>query len=206
MSASKIFQLILLIMALTLSRISFAEEIFNNEKIGLEVTKPEAWVVLTAAENQKNLESIEYGSKGFKDLVLKYATIPVFAFSKYAEPYPDINPSFKINLRPAGKLVGLNAVQIASAIVPTLKRAFPEMITEQVPIAVTVSGFPAAYVRISYILSANGADFPTISELWIIPRGSHFFMIGAGTRQDETTGSRAEIQAIVDRIKIDPEH
>jgi hypothetical protein len=43
-----------------------------------------------------------------------------------------------------------------------------------------------------------------MSELWIVPRGDYFFMIGAGTRQDEKTGTRKEIQEILKTVKIDP--
>jgi hypothetical protein len=36
-----------------------------------------------------------------------------------------------------------------------------------------------------------------------VPHGDYFFLLGAGTRQDETTGTRAEIRAIVDSVKIE---
>jgi hypothetical protein len=60
-------------------------------------------------------------------------------------------------------------------------------------------------MRINYSLQASdGRTFPTTSEMWIVPKGDYFFMIGAGTRQDEKTGSRKEIQQIVDSIKVQP--
>jgi hypothetical protein len=49
----------------------------------------------------------------------------------------------------------------------------------------------------------DGRSFQTTSELWIVPRGDYFFMIGAGTRQDEKTGSREEIQDILASLKIE---
>lgn len=39
-------------------------------------------------------------------------------------------------------------------------------------------------------------------EIWIVPRGDYFFLIGAGTRQDEKTGSRQEIRRILDTVKV----
>ena len=57
-------------------------------------------------------------------------------------------------------------------------------------------------MKIHYSLQVpDGRTFPTTSEMWIVPKGDYFFMIGAGTRQDEKTGSRREIQQIVDSIK-----
>jgi hypothetical protein len=66
-----------------------------------------------------------------------------------------------------------------------------------------VSGMKAAYARIDYTLRAGGEEFPTASELWIVPRGDFFFILGAGTRQDEKSGSRQEIDAIVKSIRLD---
>ena len=42
-----------------------------------------------------------------------------------------------------------------------------------------------------------------IGEFWIVPKGSHFFMINANTRVDEKTGSRKEIKSIIETIKFE---
>jgi hypothetical protein len=58
-------------------------------------------------------------------------------------------------------------------------------------------------MRINYSLQIpDGRSFPTTSEMWIVPKGNYFYMIGAGTRQDEKTGSRREIRQILDSVKI----
>src|SRR5262245_44838968 len=80
-----------------------AVEIVSNQTIGIEVAKPAAWQHLTAEANAQNLRNIEMDDKEFQEMVAKYATAPIVAFSKYAEPYPDVNPTFKVNLRPAGQ-------------------------------------------------------------------------------------------------------
>ena len=35
-----------------------------------------------------------------------------------------------------------------------------------------------------------------------MPRGDYFFMIGAGIRQDERTGTRREIEEILNTVRI----
>jgi hypothetical protein len=40
-------------------------------------------------------------------------------------------------------------------------------------------------------------------EIWVVPSGPVFFMIGTGKRADEKNGSRAEVRAIVDSIQIE---
>ena len=75
------------------------------------------------------------------------------------------------------------------------------MIVQQ-PIKTKIAGFEAVYARFNYYVSNTERIFPTTSELWIIPRENFFFMIGAGIRQDEKTGSRKEIQDILDTLVI----
>ncbi len=80
-------------------------------------------------------------------------------------------------------------------ILPQFKKMFKDFIVVQAPIDVEVGGLKAAYSRFNYSLQIpDGREFPTSSELWIVPRGDYFFIIGAGTRQDEKTGSRDEIR------------
>jgi hypothetical protein len=139
----------------------------------------------------------------FQELAARYATTPVFAIAKYPEPYPDLNPSFKINVRPLGGLARLPPEDILTAAIPTFSRAFNDMQVLEGPRPTRVSGRKAAYARLSYTLRAKDTAVPTISEIWVVPKGSVFFMIGGGTRADEKTGSRAEIRRILDRVRID---
>ena len=74
------------------------------------------------------------------------------------------------------------------------------------PKEIELAGLKAAYMCVDYNLKIpDGRTFPTRSELWIVPRGKMFFMIGIGTRQDEKTGTRKEVHKIIEAIKIDPE-
>jgi len=178
-------------------------EVFRNPTAGLEVTKPAVWVFLTAEQNADNLKRTELSDQEFRAAMAKYATVPMVAMAKYPEPYPDLNPSFKVNMRSLGDLKGSSAVEITNLVVPQLQRAFADAKLVQPPKEVTISGLKAAYARIDYTLRAGVEQFPTASELWIIPRGDFFFIVGAGTRQDEKSGTRAEIETIVKSLKLD---
>ena len=66
-----------------------------------------------------------------------------------------------------------------------------------------VSGIQAGYARFNFTVQiADGRTFPATSEIWMVPHGDYYFLLGAGTRQDEKTGSRKEIDAIVKSVKI----
>lgn len=177
---------------------------FKNPTAGFEITKPAKWQFATAAQHQENLKAVKLSDQEFQAAMLKYATVPMVSMMKYPEPYDDINPSFKVNIRPLGQLRGKTAVELVNVIVPSLQKAFKDFEVAQPATAVEVSGLKAAYVRFNYSLEvADSLKFPTTSELWIVPRGDYFFMLGAGTRQDEKTGSRSEIQSILKSVRID---
>lgn len=181
-----------------------AGERLANQTIGVALTRPAGWTVVTADQNAANLEAVHGKDSEFMALAAKYATAPLYAFAKHAEPYPDLNPSFKINLRPMGTLAGRSAIELIELILPALQRTFPDLRIVQAPTPTIVGGLPAGYVRAEYTVSAAGQTFPTTSELWIVPRGRFFFMIGAGTRTDERSGTRAEVRQIVDGMIIEP--
>ena len=139
----------------------------------------------------------------FQEMAARYANSPVFAISKYKEPYADLNPSFKINVRPRGGFAKFSPEDILSAAIPAMGRVSNDMKVLEGPRATQISGRKAAYARLSYTLKAKDVAVPTISEIWIVPKGSIFFMIGAGTRADEKNGTRAEMHRILDGVRIE---
>jgi hypothetical protein len=200
----KYIKLIFLVIFL-LTGIAYADEnIFKSITVGFEVTKPKGWSFVTAQENLDNLKRTKLSDDEFHQLMLKYATAPLVAMMMYPEPYDDLNPSLKVNIKPFGQLKGRDGKEVISLILPQFQKMFKDFQLVQAPIDVKVAGLKAAYVRINYSLQIpDGRTFPTTSELWIVPRGDYFFMIGAGTRQDEKTGSRKEIEQIMKSIKIE---
>lgn len=177
---------------------------YANPTVGFRITKPEAWQFATVQQNLDNLKSTKLQSTEMQEAMVRSATAPLVVMFKYPEPYQDINPSFKVNIKPLGQLKGRDAKQIAGLLLPSLQKAFKDFAVAQAPSDVTVSGLKGAYMRVTYSLEVPEVGlFPTTSELWIVPRGDYFFMIGAGTRTDEKTGSRQEIQDILKTISIE---
>ena len=179
---------------------------FRSATAGFEITKPADWHYLTAEQNQENLSRVELTDDEYKEALLKYATVPLVAMVKYAEPFDDLNPSVKVNIKPLGELKGMAATEILSIFIPQLEKLFQDFEVAEGPQPVEVSGFPAGYLRVHYNLRVGDElVFPTASELWIVPRGDYFFLIGAGTRQDEKTGGRDEIWSILATMRIEPQ-
>ena len=94
-----------LIISLLLS-IAFAQDdnVFINVTTGFKITKPSDWLFVTAEENLENIKRIQMKNEAFKQRMLKYSTAPLVAMMKYPEPFDDLNPSFKVNIKPLGHL------------------------------------------------------------------------------------------------------
>ncbi len=181
-----------------------SENTFRSVSVGFEITKPESWQFLTAEQNMENLKRTKLSDEEFHQLMLKYATAPLVAMMKYPEPFDDLNPSLKINVKPFGQLKGIDPKQILSMVSGQFANIFKDYKLVEGPSDTEVSGIKSGYLRFNYSLQIpDGRSLPTTSELWIVPRGDYFFMIGAGTRQDEKTGTRKEIREILKTIKID---
>ena len=179
-----------------------AEEVVTIPTLGLSVARPRDWYTVSAEENARNLRGVEMDDRELQELVIRHAAVPIVAFSKYREPYDDVNPSFKINVRRSGALAGRPATDILSGALPTLSRAFADMKLLEGPVETKVAGHPAAYTRLGYTMRAGNKAFPTVSEFWVVPRGEIFFMLGTGTRRDERNGTRAEVRKIVDSVRL----
>ena len=178
---------------------------FDSPVAGFHVVKPPGWSFLTADQNAAAVKGLQLSDKELQEAMEKYTTAPLVAMMKYPEPFDDVNPSFKVNIKPVGPFKGKDAKEIAAAILPVLQRALTDVVVVQPASDITVSGLKAVYMRVNYTAQmTEGRQLAGTSELWIVPRGDYFFMMGAGTRPDEKTGTRAEIQKIVATVRIDP--
>jgi hypothetical protein len=178
-------------------------DVFRSATAGFEVTKPAEWTFISAEQNLENIKRTEIKDKEFHAAMVKYATAPLVAMTKYPEPFDDLNPSLKVNIRPFGPIKGMAPTKIMNVLVSQFEKVFQEFVLVEAPRPVKVAGIESGYMKINFSMqTADGRKFATTSELWIVPRGDYYFMIGAGTRQDEKTGSRKEIQAIVDTIRF----
>jgi hypothetical protein len=180
---------------------AFAER-FNNPTLGISIDKPSDWQVLTAKENAENLRRAELGSPEFQAAIERYAATPLFAFTKFAEPHADVNPSIKINTRPYEAFYGKSGQEILTVIAAGLQDAMADFKIITAPETMTLAGHSAGHLVINYSLKSAGLSLPARSELWIIPQAEYFIIIGVGYRQDEKTGRRQELMEILESITL----
>ncbi len=202
----KIFNIIFIIsIVLIIATPSKANENrFKNGAAGFEITKPSEWSFISAEQNSENIKRVKFkDDEEYHKLIKKYAIKPLVTMMKYHKNYNDLNPAVQVVIKPLGQLKTLGVNKIMSLILPQYKKMFNKYKLVQPPTEVMVSGLKTSYARINYSLEIpDGRIFLTSSEFWVIPNGDLFFMIGASTREDEKSGSRKEIEGIINSIKI----
>jgi hypothetical protein len=62
------------------------------------------------------------------------------AMMKYPEPFDDLNPSFKVQVKPFGQFKGTDPKQILTMVSGQMKGAFKDFAITQMPTDVFVSG------------------------------------------------------------------
>jgi hypothetical protein len=107
-----------------------------------------------------------------QEAIQKLARAPLFVFTKYPEPYPTLNPSIQLVVRPLGRLAGSASVSLLNMAVGPMQKAFQDFAFVQPPQEVQVSGFPAAHMRARYTMkNADGEEFNVLSRMWIVMSG-----------------------------------
>ena len=199
-----VLRLVILMVLLTLT-VNADPNRYFSELAGFEITKPDDWQFSTAEEHLDKLKTMKLEDAEFQKRMIERSRKPLVVLMKHPEPHDDLNPTIKVTFRPLGTLQGKTATELLAGVLPYMKTAFKNFRIVTAPKSTTVSGLPAAHAVIEYDLeSTDGFSFATTSELWLVPRGEYLFILGSGTRTDEKSGSRAEIQKILETVKIEP--
>ena len=177
----------------------------ENPTAGIVVVKPTGWHVGTIQQVEANRANVRLNDEKLQQAIQNSGTAPLFVFTRYQEPYDNLNPSIQVALRPLGPLAGRPPVEIMQKAVDGLKMALKDFRVVSEISATTVSGMPAAYVKGAYTLvTQDGAEYPTLSRLWIVPRGTFMFFVGTGGPQEGPDVSEEEFQAFVKSVEIQP--
>lgn len=177
----------------------------ENPTAGVVVVKPTGWHVGTIQQVEANRAKVRMNDEDLQKAIQQSASAPLFVFTRYPEPYDSLNPSIQVALRALGPLVGRTPVEIMQVAVEPLKKAFKDFRLVSEISATTVSGLPAASMKGAYTLvTQDGREYPTLSRLWIIPRGNFMFFIGMGSPQEGPDVSEGEFTAFMKSIEIQP--
>ena len=191
------------VLVLAAASVYAEEEKYSNSVLGVSVVKPPGWSFITKEEMLDSFAPSDLKEAVMK-MLLKYATAPLVSMTKYKEPYDDINPIFTLHIQPLNSFDASDPKVIVEASASSLSMMLQDFKIVQGPENTIIKGRIAGYMRINHLMKVpDGRTFIICSESWIIPRANYFFMVEAATRQDEKTGTRDEIQGILNSLVIE---
>jgi hypothetical protein len=186
--------------AIAFSSVAAAQERLEHPEAGIGITRPVAWHAATLAQVQANRERVRLPDAGLQQALRTRSAMPLFVFTKYAEPHAGLNPSLQVTLRAA--LPG-TPTQLLSTALETMRRAFADFEIVSPVRPVEVGGWPAAHVRAKYTLTNQaGERFGVQSRLWLVPRGRLMFLIGMSGGQAGTDVCEDEFAAALASVTI----
>ena len=180
-----------------------SENRYSNPTLGISVLKPAGWRFITKQEVLDSFAPSDARSAVIK-MLAKYADTPLVVMAKYKEPYDDVNPIFQVDIRPLNQLNASDTETLAKAAVGPIALLYQDVNIVQGPENVMLRGRKAGYVAFNYSMKVpDGRIFPIRGEIWTIPKTTYCFIVTAGTRPDEKTGTRGEIKDILDSLVIE---
>ena len=177
-------------------------ERLENATAGIALTKPPGWQIASLEAVQENRGRVRLADAELQQALQTRATAPLFVFTKHQEPYPALNPSIQITMRPSGSLAGMAPTALLKTAVTAMQRALPDF-KYLTPIRATrVSGWPAATLRATYTLNTASGSHPVVTRIWLVPRGAFMFLIGMSGPPDGPDVSEAEFTQTLASIEI----
>ena len=177
-------------------QVGAAGEKVSNKSLGFSIELPDGWIQLGADSFYENLGSVILEDPEFQKALAKRASLPAVLATKHPEPYPDVNASIKVNVRPYGQLPTREPTEIISLVLGSIKKAFKDIEVVVGPEKVIINGSEAAHVSVKYTMTTDAGQFPIGSDMWIIPTQHVFYMIGVGYKQGEHADSDAALGAV----------
>jgi hypothetical protein len=182
------------------SSVAVAAERVENAAAGISLVPPAGWHAASLEQIQANRERVRLSDPELQRALETRSALPVFAFTKYAEPYPALNPAVQITMRPA--MAG-SATHLLSSAVEAMRRGFADIQIVAPARPAKVSGLNGAHMMVAYTLKNSAGDsFRVLSRLWLVPRGRLMFLIGMSGTEAGTDVCEGEFAAALASIDI----
>ena len=179
-----------------------AQDRVASATAGISLVPPPGWHVISMPQVMNNRSQVRVPDAELQ-AGLQRATAPLFVFSKHPEPFPGLNPTVQVVLRPRPASLPKSSTALLAAATETLRRAFPDFAFVEPIRETTVSGFPAAYMKATYTLKTATQAHRVLSRTWLVPRGAFMFLIGmSGTTAGEDV-SEPEFVTTLNSISIE---
>lgn len=179
-----------------------SNEVFHHQGAGFSVTKPMDWKYLSPEMVKKASESTKWNDAELEKAIKDNPNSPLVVLTRYEEPYPTLNPSVAVTLVNL-PVEGMPPKDILNMSTEVLKRAYPDLSYVDEVQDANVDGINGAYTKIKYTMAAGDKKFPTLTRMWLVPRGKIMFTVGMSGPQDGPDVSEDAFKKILKSIKIE---
>ncbi|NIP99434.1 MAG: hypothetical protein GWM98_25990 [Nitrospinaceae bacterium] len=175
---------------------------FQHSGIGFSITKPEGWQTMSKEMVQASRDAMKWNDEQLEKMVKENGNAPLVVFTRHQEPYPTLNPSVSVTVVNM-PMEGVPPKDVLKMSTDVLKRQYPDLAFVEEVQDVQVDGIPSAYAKVKYTIAAGDQQFPTLTRMWLVPRGKVMFTLGMSGPQDGPDVSEESFQQILDSVKIE---
>ena len=179
-----------------------SSEVFHHPGAGFSMTKPMDWKYLSPEMVKTASESTQWNDAELEKAIKENPNAPLVVITRYVEPYPTLNPSVAITMVNL-PIEGMPPKDILNMSTEVLKRAYPDLTYVDEVQDANVDGINGAYTKIKYTMAAGDRKFPTLTRMWLVPRGKIMFTVGMSGPQDGPDVSEEAFKEILNSIKIE---
>ena len=179
-----------------------SDEVFHHPGAGFSMTKPMDWKYLSPEMVKTANESTKWNDAELEKAIKENPNAPLVVITRYVEPYPTLNPSVAITMVNL-PVEGMPPKDILNMSTEVLKRAYPDLTYVDEVQDAKVDGINGAYTKIKYTVAAGDQKFPTLTRMWLVPRGKIMFTVGMSSPQEGPDVSEDAFKEILSSIKIE---
>ena len=179
-----------------------SDEVFRHPGAGFSMTKPMDWNYMSPEMVKRASESTKWNDAELEKAIKENPNAPLVVITRYVEPYPTLNPSVTITMVNL-PVAGMPPKDILNMSTEVLKRAYPDLSYVDEVQDADVDGITGAYTKIKYTMAAGDQKFPTLTRMWLVPRGKIMFTVGMSGPQDGPDVSDETFKTILSSIKIE---
>lgn len=175
-----LFLLGLLFGLFVLNSRTYAQEVIENKKIGIKISKPLGWNTATNADLQNNLDRISFNEEELQKVInSNKGVLTLVSYFKYnLDSVIGLIPTIKVTIRinPTSSMEEFKQVMVAST--DRMKKVLKNFEFIENFIEVSVSGFQALYYNSRYsLLLADGDIINVRNRYYMIPKGDFFITV-----------------------------
>jgi hypothetical protein len=158
---------------------------------------------MSLSQLQENRERVRLSDKELERAVRENASAPLFLYTRYPEPYDELNPTIQVVLRNVSALADRPPGEILALLTKSLQTAYADFKLVTPVESSSVGGLDGAHMRATYTIENDaGQKFEVLSRMWIIPRTPFLFMIGMSGPPSGPNYSEDEFKSVLDSIRI----